>query len=220
MKMQDYTFRFVTTAGAVLAAVVGSAGLPAGAAEPTAGLAVEEIGLLPHEKEAMQIPANERNPFDLGVAIEQSEDIMEDTTLQAQKIMSKLNSFSVNGVITTDSGIQVLLADMILEEGSFVSPVIPGQTDRLKVTKIDNEEIEITWIEAEDGEGYRNPQARVFRKRLDTGAGVATVLRGSGTGPAEGGVSTHIRKKGDLQQELRTATLGGAPGEVAEPESR
>lgn len=182
-------------------------GSPGGAAPAAANLDLTAIGLLPHEKKAAEIPPNERNPFAVIVAkIEETPKEDEDATLQENRIRRFFKDERVSGVVQGSRGYKVLIGGMILEEGSMVPPVVPNQTEQLKVSKITEDKMVITWID-EGQAAARSTQARQLEVALKLRPGVVTHPFGIGAA-ASGDAdveNTFTRTQGDLQDELREA---------------
>jgi hypothetical protein len=114
---------------------------------------VEEIGVLPQEKEKIikgfELKQAERNPFadrargDRGLP-------SEDSQSEDSRIRLALESFSVSGIARGQRGYKAQLGSIILSEGKLLPRLIPGQSDDLRVTKITPELVEITWVADEE----------------------------------------------------------------------
>jgi len=190
--------------------VVTACALAVGASQSPAqeGVDVEEIGILPQDKKAIEVSPDESNPFAIVQAVKPDEDSFVDSTLEEQKIRTFFSDITIQGITRSQYGYKVLMGGMILEVGDMVPPVVPNQTERLQVTKIDEESIEVSWVEDED-KNARSPQTRILRKDLNVvRPGVKTMTPGSSAGSEDG----FVRKMGDPQEELRQA-----PNLIAEP---
>ncbi|MGC1481719.1 MAG: hypothetical protein WA771_14560 [Chthoniobacterales bacterium] len=109
-----------------------------------------DIGLLPQDKRAIDVEAAERNPFaKKEVPKLEIITVEDDSASEENQIRSVLNRLSVVGRTRGLSGWKVMFGDMILENGTTLPPVIPGQTQTLRVVSIFEQLMEIEWVEDE-----------------------------------------------------------------------
>ena len=113
--------------------------------------------IMPTDIQPVALTADERNPFEKRVELKTEEDVQEGIELSEEdRVRQRFNELEVKG---GSSGKRILLADIILEQGKPVDPVLVGQTIRLMVTEISTAEIELTWI---DDVGKKRPRTIVL----------------------------------------------------------
>ncbi len=109
----------------------------------------KEVGLLPGEKKPLILRQEERNPFAKKEEKTELLPVEEDTVTEESQIRALLLQLRVVGRTNGPSDRKVLLDDLILEAGKTLPPVIPNQTEQLKVNAIYDSAVEIVWIEAD-----------------------------------------------------------------------
>ena len=107
-----------------------------------------EVGILPADKRAVDVAPAERNPFakkeEPKVEVEVVE---EDSASEESQIRAVLDRLQVVGRTRGLTGWKVMFGDMILENGTTLPPVVPGQTQTLRVVSIFEQLMEIEWVE-------------------------------------------------------------------------
>ena len=157
-------------------AVAGNAisGEPVASVDNSVVSSVEEIGVLPHQKEKMikgfVLKQAERNPFADRAKGEQGLPA-EDSQSEDSRIRMALESFAVSGIARGQGGYKAQLGSIILREGKLVPRLIPGQSDDLRVTKITPELVEITWVADEEA-----AKPRKITLEIDLGPRVGVLL--------------------------------------------
>ncbi len=119
-----------------------------------------KVGILPHQKKTLSVPPDERNPFSVPVS-DNNSPIVDSSTEEAQ-LRSIMRRMRLVGVTPGNQGLKVLMGGMILEQGHFLPDLLPGQTNRLLVSKISRKEIEITVVDEDGAE-----QQEKIRKEFD-----------------------------------------------------
>lgn len=145
------------------------------------GETAADIGTLPSQKVPATVDENERNPFSTSVP-DDIDDIRNfDAESEESRIRQVFSNLKVNGHVPGINGpARVLVGDLILEEGQDVPNVIENQTDVLRVTRIDDKEVELSWVGEEVVE---QPRTFVIPIALDP---VVSVML-PGRGPQPGG---------------------------------
>jgi hypothetical protein len=111
---------------------------------------VAAIGMLPNQRTAQRLGANERNPFAFKPK-EPAKVAVEETETQESKIRALFKLMNVSGVRRgTDGKLVALVGDLILREGEEVKQVLPEQTESLMVSRIEPKKIELTFVENKD----------------------------------------------------------------------
>ncbi len=168
------------------------------------------VGLLPHQKRGKPLDSKERNPFAEQVQIESTGEVT-DTNSEESKIRAVLMGMEVSGVGRGSNGrMKALLGGLFLEEGRELSQIIPNQTDILKVTKVNEKQIEISWV---DVEGTEQPRKHVIE--LDMDPDIRTQLPSPG-GEGDGVMLTPIDPRAREKRALKRTELTSA-GETASP---
>jgi len=121
------------------------------AAAPT--IASAQQGPMPDDKEAVELREGERNPYEKPIVEEAVVEAQEET--EESRIRKVIGSMSLSGVRDNGYQIRVLLGSMILQEGDPLPPLIPGQSEALKVGEILPDQVEILFVEREEGEEPR-----------------------------------------------------------------
>lgn len=109
----------------------------------------KEVGLLPGDKKPLLIRQEERNPFAKKEEKTEIIPVEDDSASEESQIRAVLLQLRVVGRINGSDGRKVLLDDLILEAGKTLPPVIPNQTETLKVHAIYDSAVEIVWLEAD-----------------------------------------------------------------------
>jgi hypothetical protein len=136
--------------GLLIFAVAGTEGVR-GAGEPIES--IEQLGILPSHKAPLLVTVEERNPFSARIEEKTDSSFGLLSESQESQIRNVFASLRVNGLSKAPQGkLRVLLGDLILSEGEEVAPVIVGQTERIVVVKITDEEIEFAWVDEHTNE--------------------------------------------------------------------
>lgn len=118
------------------------------------------IGATPASRQAVELTGQERNPFikQQVAKVETIETEQSTTASEESRIQAVLSGLEVVGRTRNEAGWRVLLGTLILEPGKELPPVIPDQTQRLRVAEIFETMIEIEWILVDPNE----PPKRFF----------------------------------------------------------
>ncbi|MGI9240565.1 MAG: hypothetical protein ACR2RV_07170 [Verrucomicrobiales bacterium] len=126
------------------------------AAGEARGETAADIGILPSQKIPASVDKGDRNPFSTR-HVENNVPIDGiDTESEESRIRQVFAGLRVTGHVPASKGSpRVLVGDLILKEGIELPQVIENQTNVLRVTRITNKEVEITWIDEEVAEAPR-----------------------------------------------------------------
>ncbi|MEM8954736.1 MAG: hypothetical protein AAGD22_11335 [Verrucomicrobiota bacterium] len=114
---------------------------------------IEELGILPGDKAPLLVTEEERNPFSARLEEKADDSFGLSSESQESQIRAVFGSLRVNGISKAPGGgLRVLLGDLILTEGQEVAPVIVGQTERIVVVKVTEEEVEFAWVDEHSNE--------------------------------------------------------------------
>jgi hypothetical protein len=117
---------------------------------------LEALGPLPESREIIQLEPKEHNPFAVREEPKAVNATEADAESEESKIRKVLNSLDLRGKTEEDGKVKkVMLGSLILEEGTILKHLVPGQVNLLRVSKIDHRVLEISWIEPEDSVGQR-----------------------------------------------------------------
>lgn len=154
--------------------------------------------ILPDEKNAELVKAEENNPFETA-----KDGREEDADTEENQVRDILLAMSASGMSTGPKGIRVMLGGMRLETGVEVPSVLPDQQVKLRVKDITPNAIELVWVEKKPS-GLL-PKVLVIpidaapkvRYRMPNGGGAMGTLRhgnppgtGAGSGASASGKST------------------------------
>jgi hypothetical protein len=145
----------------------------------------KSVGMLPGDKVFLTVEETERNPF--GQRIIQAAEAPKDTGGEESQIRSVVENLTVKGVTKSGGRMKVLLGSYALEEGKLMPPLIPDQTEKLRVLVLTDKKVELGFIE-KDG----SAQTRKIVLHLDFTPAVRYKVgpgaTASSTAPSLGGV--------------------------------
>jgi len=111
---------------------------------------VRAIGPLPNDKVAETLRKGERNPFAERQTAATTKE--EDGESENAKLMRILNEITISGVIhDTDGRYKVLVGRRLLTEGDRMPQLLEGQTSMLRVSKVSEKSVSISWVEDQAG---------------------------------------------------------------------
>jgi|GEM_PF-3075052 len=138
---------------------------------------LHRIGFLPQDKADLKpedkLDMKRRNPF-----AERKKVVAAKPAEPVETEESKLRTFfdkqKVSGVMKLGDKYVVTIGRLALEEGQTVPPIIPGQTQILRVIRVDDKVLEIGWVE---DPGFDNTAApRKILKKIDLKPRVQSLL--------------------------------------------
>jgi hypothetical protein len=120
------------------------------------GESAADIGILPSQKIPATVDSGDRNPFATRTPEQENFGEGFDIESEESRIRQIFAGLRVTGRVPASKGApRVLVGDLILKEGIELPQVIENQTDRLRVTRITDKQVEITWIDEEVAEQPR-----------------------------------------------------------------
>lgn len=160
------------TIAALLCAVVPS---PADVEVTMAEL--QKIGFLPQDKADLKpedaLDMKLRNPF----ADQKKKTVAVKPAESAETEESKIRAFfdkqTISGVMKLGEKYAVTLGRLALEPGQIIPHIIPGQTQILRVIRVDEKVLEIGWVEEA---GYDTAVPRKILKKIDLAPKVSQLL--------------------------------------------
>jgi hypothetical protein len=137
---------------------------------------LQRIGFLPHDKAELKpedkLDMKRRNPF-----AERKKVVAAKPTEQVENEESKLRTYfdkqKVSGVMKLGDKHIVTVGRLALEAGQTLPPIIPGQTQILRVMRVDDKVLEIGWVEEA---GYDTAAPRKILKKIDLKPVVSQLL--------------------------------------------
>jgi hypothetical protein len=117
------------------------------------GLQAASIGLLPEERQTLEVAPTEKNPF--GVKVDRVSKLPRSADNEEARIRLVMERLPVGGVVEGERGRKVMLGPLILEEGQFVQQIVPNQREMLRVLSISDERIEIGFVESSGSTSVR-----------------------------------------------------------------
>jgi hypothetical protein len=107
--------------------------------------AIRAIGPLPEDKTAEPLAKGERNPF-AERATQKKVEIAEGDSEDA-RLKKKLSALPISGVVVGSGGtVKVMMGSKLLAEGDRLDPILADQTALLRVSKVTEKMIEISWV--------------------------------------------------------------------------
>jgi hypothetical protein len=159
--------------------------------------ATSEIGFLPEEKVGTTVPPTERNPFGKRSA-KAPEAVVEEKGSEEVQIRDLLTKLTCHGMIRGGGKTKILLGSFQVEEGDVLPPVVPNQTEKLKVVAIQKDRVEIAFLD-KDGKA----DARKISVVYDLGPDVHFKLEGHDPGGKKGAELGGVIKKNDPTSPVR-----------------
>lgn len=121
---------------------------------PASGIVSDEVaalGMLPSQRQGIRINPQERNPFASETRETTKSPDTPENESQESKIRALFRQLHVSGIRHRHHGQSLALVnDLILREGEEIDPVLPDQTERLVVSKIESSQIELIFIETKE----------------------------------------------------------------------
>lgn len=121
---------------------------------PASGIVSDEVaalGMLPSQRQGIRINPQERNPFASETRETTKSPDTPENESQESKIRALFRQLHVSGIRHRHHGRSLALVnDLILREGEEIDPVLPDQTERLVVSKIESSQIELNFIETKE----------------------------------------------------------------------
>ena len=121
---------------------------------PASGIVSDEVaalGMLPSQRQGIRINPQERNPFASETRETTKSPETPENESQESKIRALFRQLHVSGIRHRHHGQSLALVnDLILREGEEIDPVLPDQTERLVVSKIESSQIELNFIETKE----------------------------------------------------------------------
>jgi hypothetical protein len=118
---------------------------------PLAANASSPVGLLPEDKVPVALEGSERNPFGKN-APKTAAAVVENEESRIRAVFERL---PVGGVMEGRTGRKVLLGSFVIEEGRQLPPVIPRQSEKLKVLAVAPDKVELAFLESDGTPGLR-----------------------------------------------------------------
>ena len=174
---------------------------PAGGTEAKIDLPqLQKIGYLPTDKEKLRpedkIDLKRPNPFGEKAKKVVASKVDSNVESEESKIRSFFMDRRITGKATSPEGRRAIAMDgLILEEGQRIPPILPNQTQILRVTRITEKVLEISWVE---GGGTPGSAPRKIQKRLDLEPKVASMLPGATGTAATESQMYYTDQKGDM----------------------
>lgn len=162
-----------------------------------------DLGILPSQKQGVEVDREERNPFANRVVKKVT---IEDTETEAAHIRRVLSNLEVVGVSKGPRGTRVLLGDLLLMEGKELPPVVTGQSDRVVVSAVSETEVELTWI-VESGKAVEDGRQLIVPFNLEPK--VEVVL------PGQFNILEEAKKKRDwarLERAIKPSSVASSAG--------
>lgn len=108
---------------------------------------IREIGPLPGDKVAETLKKGERNPFSEKVTTAAS---VVDAESESAKLSRILNAIPITGLAQDQDGHhKVMIGRYLLSEGDRMPQLLEEQTSLLRVSKITDKIVEISWVESQ-----------------------------------------------------------------------
>lgn len=132
-----------------------------------------KIEMRPNEKRALTLKPSERNPYAKRTV---AKDVNQDEEQNAEEIAirNKIRALEISGSSRSNSGLRLLMGDILIENGMVLPQLIINQTQFLKVVEVTNDKVELGWLDVETGE----LTGKTMRISYDLGPSVAYVLQG------------------------------------------
>lgn len=204
----------------LLIPLLGLAALPARAEVEVKLQQLKDIGILPDEKLSRRpedkLDPKRSNPFAERSKAKEAKAV-ESVETEEIKIRRIFDTLQISGITKSNGQYSALLGDLILEEGRQVKPVIPNQTQILRVTKVTDKMVEIAWVE---GAGAEMSAPRRIVKRVELSPRVGVLLAAQPPGSTDPNAMTWLDENGKVIWPKQMApALDGGMGASLSPSS-
>lgn len=174
---------------------------------------IREIGPLPGDKVAETLKKGERNPFSEKVTTVAS---AVDSESESAKLSRILNSIPITGLAQDQEGHhKVMIGRYLLSEGDRMPQLLKDQTSLLRVSKITDKIVEISWVESQVSQ---SPQ-KVSRKLRVGQPVIEQILLPYGKSDKDGAatpISIYVTASGNR---LRDEEANPTPPDTEEPDA-
>ncbi len=161
------------------------------------------LGALPDDRKFELPDKNERNPF-LSPSVKSKQPETVTTDSEDARILAVLKQKKITGLISdSQGGFKVQFGRASLKEGDELPTLIQGQTARLRVSKLTDKVLEVSWIE-------KDPNVRPLVVPLPINIGTGAVRQ-----MLAEGVMELKYLNGETQPEAAVGTEGTAGEEAA-----
>ncbi len=159
---------------------------------------LKDIGILPEDKMAYRpedkIDPKRANPFAERAKAKQTAAV-ETVETEEIKIRRVFDGLKITGITKYNGKYSALMGDLIIEEGAQIAPIIQGQTQILRATRVTDKLVEIVWVE---GSGYETRTPRRIVKRVELAAKVGVLLAAQPTGTTDANAMTYLDENGKV----------------------
>ncbi len=159
---------------------------------------LKDIGILPDEKLAHRpedkLDPKRSNPFAERAKAREAKAV-ESVETEEIKIRRIFDTLQITGIIKSNGQYTAQLDDLILEEGRQVPPVIPNQTQILRVTQVTDKMVKIAWVE---GAGSEMATPRQIVKRIELSPRVGVLLAAQPPGSTDAKAMTYLDENGKV----------------------
>lgn len=111
------------------------------------------IGLLPQDKKPEVVEDSELNPF--GIRTKQGTAAVVVVESEETRVRAALAHMAVGGLTRSYGVTKVLLGSLMVEAGETLPDVIPGQTEKVRVMAVNDNQIELGFVEKDGAVGER-----------------------------------------------------------------
>jgi hypothetical protein len=159
---------------------------------------LKDIGMLPEEKLGFRpeerLDPKRSNPFAERAKAKEAKAV-ETVETEEIKIRRVFDSLKISGLTKSNGKFSALMGDLIIEEGGQIKPVIPNQTQILRVTRVTDKFVEIVWVE---GAGYETVAPRRIIKRVELNPRIGVLLAAQPIGSADPNAMTYLDENGKV----------------------
>lgn len=159
---------------------------------------LKDIGMLPEEKLGFRpeekLDPKRTNPFAERAKAKEAKAV-ETVETEEIKIRRIFDSLKISGLTHYNGKYSALMGDLIIEEGGQIAPVIPNQTQILRVTRVTEKFVEIVWVE---GAGYETVAPRRIIKRVELNPRVGVLLAAQPIGTSDPNAMTYLDENGKV----------------------
>lgn len=159
---------------------------------------IKDIGILPEEKLAYRpeekLTPSRTNPFAERSKAREAKTV-ETVETEEIKIRRVFDTLQVTGLTKFKGKYSALLGDLIIEEGARIAPVIPNQTQILRVTRVTDKQVELAWVE---GAGSETVVPRKIIKRVELSPKVGVLLAAQPPGSSDPNAMTYLDENGKV----------------------
>ncbi len=178
---------------------------------------VRRLGFLPQDKTDYRpedkMEMKRRNPFADRAKKTEPKAEVDNTETEESKIRAFLQKEKISGIVKLGDKYIATLGRLVFEAGQTLPPLIPGQTQILRVMRVDKTTVELGWVEDSP---YDTATPRKITLKVDLTPRVEVLLASNDSDPKDGAKGTYLLDDTGKLFIPRRNDLTADPSEIAD----